>query len=137
MALINWNTSYSVQNADMDKQHQRLFELLNQLHDAMGQGKGKETMPKIFDELVQYTRVHFAAEEALLQKYNYPAFAAHKALHEDLIAQLAKLQKQFQAGDLSTSMETRDFLMKWLADHIKGNDLKYGIFLKQKEAALK
>ena len=36
MALVKWNDSYSVQNVAMDKQHQHLFDLINELHDAMG-----------------------------------------------------------------------------------------------------
>jgi hemerythrin len=50
-----------------------------------------------------------------------------------LIAQLSKLQKQFQAGDFSSSLQTRDFLKQWLSDHIQGSDQKYGVFLQQKE----
>ncbi len=132
MSLVQWNSSYSVQVAAMDNQHQRLFELINKLHDAMGQGKGKETLPEVFESLIQYTKSHFAAEEALLTRYKYPDFAAHKKLHDDLIEKVTQLHKQFLAGDLSVSIQTRDFLKKWLIDHIKGNDQKYGIYLKQK-----
>ena len=132
MSLVQWNASYSVQVAAMDSQHQRLFELINKLHDAMGQGKGNETLPEIFENLIQYTKSHFAAEEALLIRYKYPDFPAHKKLHDDLIAKVIQLQKQFLAGDLSVSIQTRDFLNKWLIEHIKGNDQKYGIYLKEK-----
>jgi hemerythrin len=129
MSLVKWNPNYSVQNTAMDNQHQRLFELINKLHDAMGQGKGMSTLPEIFDNMLQYTKVHFTAEEALLKKHNYPNFETHKKLHDELIAKLVQLQKQFQSGDLSVSMQTRDFLRVWLVEHIQGNDLKYGKYL--------
>jgi hemerythrin len=132
MSLVQWNSSYSVQNDAMDGQHKRLFEQINKLHDAMGQGKGKESLPEVFESMMQYTRSHFAAEEALLTKYNYPEFAAHKRLHEEFVGKLTDLQNQFKAGDFTVSMQTRDFLRNWLVEHIKGNDLKYGLFLKQK-----
>jgi hemerythrin len=131
MPLIKWDDSFSVQIAAMDKQHQNLFDLINKLHEAMGQGKGKDTLPEVFESLIKYTQVHFAAEEALLQKHNYPDLAAHKRLHADLIMQISELQKQFQAGDFSASQKTRDFLKQWLTAHIKETDLKYGVFLKQ------
>ena len=130
MPLIEWNNSFSVQNAEMDQQHQHLFGLLNKLHEAMGQGKSKETLPRVFEELVRYTQSHFAAEEALLQKYNYPGFVIHQRQHKDLITQVAELHKKFLAGDFSVSMQTRDFLKDWLAEHIKGSDQKYSMFLK-------
>ncbi len=41
IALINWNQSYSVQVKEIDIQHQRLVEMLNQLHELMKAGQGK------------------------------------------------------------------------------------------------
>jgi hemerythrin len=132
MPLVEWNTSFSVQNIEMDQQHQRLFGLLNQLHEAMGQGKGKETLPQIFDGLIDYTKKHFAAEEAFLQKYNYPDLATQKRQHVVLIEQIYELKKKFLAGDLSSSLQTHTFLKGWLVEHIQKSDLKYGAFLDQK-----
>lgn len=132
MSLVKWNPSYSVENTTMDSQHQRLFDLINKLHDAMGQGKGMDTLPEVFDSMLQYTKVHFTAEEALLKKHNYPDFDAHKKLHDELITKLTQLKKQFLIGDFSVSMQTRDFLRDWLVKHIQGNDLKYGKYLKDR-----
>ena len=129
---MKWDESFSVQNTEMDKQHQKLFELLNNLNQAMEKGKGRETLPEIFNDLVQYTRVHFSAEETLLQKHNYPDLSIQKQQHQVLIAQISKLQEKFSSGDFSSSLETRDFLNHWLIDHIKGHDQKYGFFFKQK-----
>ncbi len=132
MALVTWNDNYSVQNAAMDKQHQHLFDLINELHDAMGKGKGKDILPKVFVNLATYTQTHFADEEALLQKHSYPGLVVHKRLHADLITQVSELIKQFEAGDFSASQKTRDFLKQWLMDHIQEQDKKYGVFLNQK-----
>jgi len=41
MALVTWDQSYSVSVRRMDEQHQKLFALINALHDAMRQGKGQ------------------------------------------------------------------------------------------------
>jgi hemerythrin len=130
MPLIEWNSSFSVQNNEMDRQHQQLFSLLNKLHEALAQGKGKETLPILFNDLLRYTQSHFAAEETLLQRHNYPGLATQKREHADLTAQAVKLQKQFQAGDFSAGMQTSIFLKKWLTEHIQGTDQKYGEHLK-------
>ena len=132
MALINWNDSYSVRIAEMDKQHQHLFDLINKLHEAMGQGKGSETLPGVFESLVKYTQTLFADEESLMLKYGYPGLALQKRQHAELIAQVVELQKKFQAGDFSSSIKTRDFLKQWLIEHIQESDKKYGVFLGQK-----
>lgn len=132
MALVEWNNNFSVQNDAMDGQHQHLFELLNNLHEAMGKGKGRETLPELFEGLVQYTKVHFGDEESLMKKHDYPGFVIHKRQHDDLITQATELQNKFLAGDFSVSMKTRDFLKDWLVEHIKGSDQKYGVYLKQR-----
>ncbi len=132
MTLMTWNDSFSVQNIEMDQQHKQLFELLNNLHAAMSQGKGRETLSDVFDGLVKYTHLHFAAEEALLKKHNYPGLSEEEREHKELVAQVSDLQKQFQAGDFGASMKTRDFLKHWLIEHIQGSDRKYGVFLSQK-----
>src|SRR5271157_2886782 len=41
MALVTWDQSYSVSVKKLDEQHQKLFSLLNTLHEAMRQGKGQ------------------------------------------------------------------------------------------------
>ena len=42
MALINWNDSFSVNVAVIDQQHKKLVDMINDLNDAMKQGKGKD-----------------------------------------------------------------------------------------------
>jgi hemerythrin len=132
MSLVEWNDSYSVQNAAMDQQHKNLFTLLNKLHAAMSQGKGNEALPEVFENLIQYTKIHFAAEEALLQANSYPDFIIQRRQHEELVAQIVELQENYGKGDFSSSMQTRDFLRSWLIKHIRGSDQKYGPFLNKK-----
>ncbi len=132
MSLIKWNDTFSVQITAMDNQHQKLFELLNKLHDAMSQGKGRDTLPEVFNNLIEYTKSHFADEEALMKKYDYPGFNVHKNQHDKLIAQVVQLQTKFLSGDLSASIQTRDFLKQWLVEHIQGTDQKYSKHLKER-----
>ena len=55
MALINWNNSMSVRVAKIDQQHQKLIAMINDLDDAMKQGKGKEVLGKVLSSLISYT----------------------------------------------------------------------------------
>ena len=63
MPLFVWNDSYSVKVAELDNQHKKLIGLINQLYDAMKEGKGKDVLEVIFTELIEYTKNHFSAEE--------------------------------------------------------------------------
>ena len=65
MPLFTWNASYSVNVKRFDADHQQLFSILNELHDAMKAGRGKEVLEGTLTELLRYTERHFTAEEAL------------------------------------------------------------------------
>ena len=68
MALVTWDQSYSVSVKKLDEQHQKLFSLLNTLHEAMRQGKGQAVVEDTLGELALYIVTHFRAEEELLRK---------------------------------------------------------------------
>ncbi len=42
MALIDWDKSLSVNVEEIDQQHKKLIAMINELNEAMRNGKGKE-----------------------------------------------------------------------------------------------
>jgi hemerythrin len=125
MALISWDTQYSVAVDSIDKQHQKLFGMLNELHEAMKAGQGKQTVPLILGRVVQYAAEHFANEESLMRKAGYPAYAGHKAEHDKLTAEVLQMVRDFEAGKVVLTMDLADFLRKWLQTHIIACDKRY------------
>lgn len=134
MAFINWNESYSVHIKQLDEQHKKLFQIVNALYDAMKNGKGNDVLAGVFDELINYTKLHFSTEENLLNIHNYPNLTAHKMEHERLVNQVLDLQKQFMDGGAALSIKVSNFLKEWLMNHIKKSDIAYSKYLKQKNA---
>lgn len=129
MALFQWNNSFSVNNSEIDKQHQKLVELVNSLHDAMSQGKSKDVLGKIFNDLIIYTKSHFKSEENLMLNKNYPDYTAHRLEHQKLTNQVIKLKSEFDAGKVVISIELLNFLKDWLKKHILETDKKYMPFV--------
>jgi hemerythrin len=125
MALVSWSNEYSVDVRSIDGQHQKLFDMLNELHDSMKVGKGGQTAPGILKQLVVYTCEHFADEECMMLRVGYPELAGHKAEHEKLIGEVQKMVHDFEQGKIVLSMELTDFLVQWLQTHIRGCDKKY------------
>jgi len=66
MALIQWDSSFSVNVTEIDKQHQKLVALMNDLNDAMKQGKGKDILAKIIGELFNYAGNHLRPKKSIL-----------------------------------------------------------------------
>lgn len=121
---MKWDDSLSVGNPQIDDDHKHLFALLDKLQDAMKQGKANAVLASILDELVQYTVWHFRREEQFMQRIRYADFAAHKAEHDKLIAEVNDLQQRMQRGALTLSLSVNQFLSDWLNSHIRSSDIK-------------
>ncbi|HYH19982.1 MAG TPA: bacteriohemerythrin [Azospirillum sp.] len=129
MSLISWDDKFSVGIREFDDAHKRLMDLLNQLWDANEARQGADVMGRILGELVSYTASHFAEEEALFRKWDYPAVHRHHEIHEKLKDTAIRLQKKFeQEGSDVISDEVFDFLRDWLVKHILGEDMQYKSF---------
>ena len=125
MALFTWNDSYSVQVEMCDKQHQRLFAIMNELADAMRAGRGNDVVAKTVGDLLTYTRTHFQQEEGLMQKAGYPQLASHQAMHRKFEADVAALEQQTKEGRAANSIQVLNLLRDWLLNHIQKVDKQY------------
>ena len=132
MPLVEWSNSYSVRNDQIDDQHKRLFGYLNELSDAMSEGKGSAVVSKVLDSLISYTASHFSHEEKLFDKYNYPDTEEHKLIHAGFVEEVVKFKEEFEAGRALLSVKILKFLTAWLKEHIKGTDQKYSDFFEEK-----
>jgi methyl-accepting chemotaxis protein/hemerythrin len=129
MSLFVWDAKYSVNISEIDRQHQRLFALFNELYQAMQDGHGNEVIDKVLTSVLDYTVYHFAYEEKLFQQYGYPDEAAHRAEHARLAEQAKTLAQKLRAGQSHVTMATLKFLCDWLNNHILGSDKKFAPFL--------
>ncbi len=131
MAVIQWDESFSVKIVEIDKQHQKLFDMVNEIDAAQRQGKGKDIVGKIIDGLINYVSEHFKHEESFFDRYNYPDTKAHKLKHVDFVNKVLEFRSGFEKNKLGLSMDLMKFLCDWLHTHIKGSDLEYAPFLRQ------
>ncbi len=132
MALFEWNKSLSVNVAEIDRQHQKLVALINELTDDMQQGKSRELIGGIIADLEDYARYHFATEEKYFDQLNYPFAPTHKMEHNNFVAKVAAFKKKYQNGSLIVSIEMMNFLKDWVLDHLKGSDQRYSKFFNDK-----
>ncbi len=132
MALLEWNDKLSVTIRKFDDQHKKLVGMVNQLHDAMKVGKGREVLGEILQSLTRYTVTHFGDEERLMKLHNYPEYAEHKKEHDMLVLQVKEKLEAHRGGKNIITQNIMEFLKKWLTEHIQGCDKKYGPFLKNK-----
>jgi hemerythrin len=134
MSLFQWNESYSVGHTEIDAQHKRLFQLADEMHVAMTAGKGKQILNQTLASLISYTKSHFASEERLMQRYNYPDYPKHKVEHDKLTSQVVAFQTDFNAGRAIMTLDLMHFLKNWLAHHIGKTDQRVAAFIREKAA---
>lgn len=123
--FIEWSNELSVGIEEIDSQHKVLVDLLNEIHEAMQQGRTTQVTRGIIERLDEYTRVHFAVEESLMRILHYPDYERHKEEHEKLIAQLAELHTKLEKGKGAIGFELAYFLKNWLTRHIMEVDRRY------------
>jgi len=126
MALLTWDSKYSVGVQNMDTQHNVLFDMLNDLHTAMMKGQTQNVVGGLLNKLVSYTRGHFAAEEAMMAAANYPGLAQHKIKHRNLTQQVEEFAARYQKGETTVNIQLLNFLRDWLTTHIQKEDHEYG-----------
>lgn len=132
MAFIDWNNNLSVNIHEIDQQHLILIDMINNLHEAMKQGKGKEITGEIIDGLSKYTATHFKTEEDYFDIYGYPEAESHKKEHADFVSSVMYFKEGYANGKMSLSIDVMQFLGKWLQNHIIGSDKRYSKYLNNK-----
>ena len=132
MSLITWDDSFSVKISEIDTQHKKLVDLINQLHDAMKQRKANDALADVLNELVDYTVQHFKLEEKYFDEFNYLKAGPHKREHKNFVEKVAAFKNDFDNGKMMLSMDIMDFLKDWLTVHIKKTDIDYSDFFIEK-----
>jgi len=126
MALVTWSEKLSVGVRSIDDQHKKLVTLLNQLHDGMIAGKGKDVLGGVLKGLIDYTATHFKYEEDLFARTGYGNAAAHKREHADLVRRVLEIQRAYdEKGPAVLTIQVMNFLKDWLTLHIQGSDMDY------------
>lgn len=125
MAIFAWNESYSVRVEPMDEQHRKLFDIINELAEAMKSGKGEAAVRDTVEQLAVYTRTHFLQEEMLMRRTGYPGLPAHQELHRKLMADVEQYKRALEEGRSASPVSLLNFVRQWLVHHIREADKAY------------
>lgn len=117
-----FTSKYLVGVASIDEEHKRLFEIIAEaneiLHNDFLYDK-YDQIAGVLENLLEYTKVHFADEEEYMESINYEGLEAQKKAHSKFIEKIENInledvddnQDEYLNGILN-------FLLDWLANHI-------------------
>ena len=123
--VIEWREGFKINIPQVDQEHKHLFTLVKALD--------LDSVDKTLEELLDYVVTHFTNEQALMEKYGYPAFQDHLKLHEAFGASVADFLSSGDAWSEERIQELRRFLNKWLIGHIMTHDLRFGKWLENQK----
>lgn len=124
MAIVEWDETLSVGVREIDAQHQGLLRLINELHEAMKEGKSRDILASLVSRLKDYARAHFSTEEKYMRQTAFPGFEEHRVQHDKFIEKVLDFELEMSEGKTSP-LEVARFLMDWYVRHVKGTDRKY------------
>ena len=129
--VVEWKNSYSINIKLIDEQHMELIKLTNKLFASCmaGQQKTKSAFLEIIPAAVEYTGYHFATEEKIMERINFPGYSAHKQEHKQFVREVYNKVEDYKAGKILAPLTFVYFLRDWILHHIAVNDKKLGEYL--------
>lgn len=120
--LVQWQESYSVGIAAIDKQHKMLLSYINQLHRSIHNGGDTATLLEILDSLAGYAFTHFSTEEIFFANSGYPQAEAHTRVHREFEQKVIQFREAVLDKKADVDVTVLEFLKEWLLEHIQKMD---------------
>ncbi len=112
MAELEWRDSFSVGVPELDADHKRMIETINRVAQVE---KDDEPVQWVLQELDDYSRDHFQAEEERMTAAGYPGLEEHRKEHMAFHEWLENIKVT-----LSLDPESRFHLAKTVNEFLTG-----------------
>jgi diguanylate cyclase (GGDEF)-like protein/hemerythrin-like metal-binding protein/PAS domain S-box-containing protein len=124
--VLTWSDTLSTGLADLDVQHRRLIDIINELGGLSAQGANHDDLVFVLDELRSYTRYHFQHEADLMDSYpvNETNRHSHLKAHQDFIGRINHAAALAATSTVDVVNHLLAYLVKWLLHHISGVDAR-------------
>lgn len=113
-----WKAEYLVDLPSIDRQHESLFSLLQDLT----RNDPRQSLDHLVQELETYIDQHFAHEQHLMARHRYPRMQAHLEQHADFTRQFLLLRSG-AVNDLKQLARIRLMVFSWFTRHILGDTM--------------
>lgn len=123
MGFLAWSDDLDTGIPEIDAQHRRIVDYINQLAEARDEGR-RDAVAPVLASLIDYTASHFSLEEALMTGAGYAYLNSHKQVHALFVQNVLGSQARVKAGEDITG-ELLGTLKGWLLYHIKHDDAAY------------
>jgi hemerythrin-like metal-binding protein len=122
MPVAEWSDDYLTGDELVDEHHRTLFGFVNELYDAIQEGRGRAALEPTLTKLWEYTAMHFAVEEQLMAQEGYPDIEAHRVQHREGRHLATGLMDRYRLAATILPSALSQELAGWLVRHISDHD---------------
>ena len=119
---VSWDESLAIGIDVIDEHHRHLFDLVNDLYDVVSGNRGAREVARLLKALDLYARVHFSAEERMMEHYGYAGLGRQQHQHHRFQEKLRAFFDELHANPLTAQYDVLEFARNWLVIHILEED---------------
>ncbi len=117
--MLTWDAPHHALGVDeMDTQHREFVEIVATLGQA-----SREDYPRLFQRLVDHTRLHFIEEGRLMRLCRFTAIGEHEAEHHRVLGELLQFNRHIKLGKTALARAyVESALPEWFNLHLPTMD---------------
>ena len=132
MNKIVWSDNYSVGVPELDEQHKKIVEVINELNTNTDLTSQSDKLHNILGRIIIYAQNHLDYEESLLKKHAYPHYEDHLSKHQEYKKKVSDFAVELLEYREEMPTKFLNYLNHWWVDHILKEDMKYKSFFEEK-----
>ena len=130
---LAWDDSrHTLGIASMDSQHRGLMDMINALAEAVAHDCDCEQARRHMANIIRFSGEHFAHEEDLMRRHDFPGREKHAAEHKEVLRQAATMMEALKPDDIGRAMLVTAFLTDCAENHILHEDKALALYLRGK-----
>lgn len=123
MDHLIWGKKFETNVPMIDQQHQKLFQIINNLVDVINSGvSNRDVIFSILSQMSDYSQYHFRFENNLIQQEDYIGRTRHLNEHGLYLKKLCNFIDDFSNEKTDLTSAILNFLVDWWSNHIIGID---------------
>ncbi len=116
----------------LDCDHREMDEAFKELRGEIATGWKHSEAGYLLQRLAQFTLIHFALEEGMMEATKYPMAARHRTNHRRLMQQINELVSRYREEGLIPDEQWLSLLPASHHAHVENDDLNYGHWLNER-----
>ena len=128
-----WNERLDLGYDALDREHHLQVALVSGLADAIDRGRPRMAR-RLLEQLIGYSKAHFAGEELLMEAGGYRLLPAHRQEHQAILAEIQEIQYLFDRAEYDLAAPMAQDLLAGLGSHIGASDRRFAEHAEQATA---